>query len=70
MAVGRHVGDDAELILGVTPATFLPGVVNVAFCDGHVEYFKLNNLWTIIGAPFPCRSQCLTHVLQDLKHIS
>ena len=30
----------------VTPTTFLPGGVNVACCDGHVEYSKLNNLWS------------------------
>jgi prepilin-type processing-associated H-X9-DG protein len=23
----------------------LPGGVNVSFCDGHVEFSKLNNLW-------------------------
>ncbi|HEY4416780.1 MAG TPA: prepilin-type N-terminal cleavage/methylation domain-containing protein [Verrucomicrobiae bacterium] len=25
--------------------TVFPGGVNVGFCDGHVEYCKLNNLW-------------------------
>jgi prepilin-type processing-associated H-X9-DG protein len=24
----------------------LPGGINVACCDGHVEYCKLNNLWS------------------------
>jgi prepilin-type N-terminal cleavage/methylation domain-containing protein/prepilin-type processing-associated H-X9-DG protein len=30
----------------VAAGTVLPGGVNVGMCDGHVEYSKLNNLWS------------------------
>jgi prepilin-type N-terminal cleavage/methylation domain-containing protein/prepilin-type processing-associated H-X9-DG protein len=30
----------------VAAGTILPGGVNVSMCDGHVEYSKLNNLWS------------------------
>ena len=32
--------------INVTATTFLPGGINVACCDGHVEYAKLNTLWS------------------------
>jgi len=32
--------------VNITATTVLPGGVNVACCDGHVEYSKLNNLWS------------------------
>jgi len=32
--------------VNITASTFLPGGVNVACCDGHVEYSQLNNLWS------------------------
>jgi prepilin-type N-terminal cleavage/methylation domain-containing protein/prepilin-type processing-associated H-X9-DG protein len=32
--------------VNITATTLLPGGVNVACCDGHVEYSKLNNLWS------------------------
>jgi prepilin-type processing-associated H-X9-DG protein len=30
----------------INPTTILPGGINVGMCDGHVEYCKLNNLWS------------------------
>jgi prepilin-type processing-associated H-X9-DG protein len=32
--------------VNITATTVLPGGVNVACCDGHVEYCPLNNLWS------------------------
>jgi prepilin-type N-terminal cleavage/methylation domain-containing protein/prepilin-type processing-associated H-X9-DG protein len=32
--------------VSVNAGTLLPGGINVACCDGHVEYCKLNNLWS------------------------
>jgi len=32
--------------INITATTVLPGGVNVACCDGHVEFSKLNNLWS------------------------
>jgi prepilin-type N-terminal cleavage/methylation domain-containing protein/prepilin-type processing-associated H-X9-DG protein len=32
--------------INITAGTVLPGGVNVSFCDGHVDYAKLNLLWT------------------------
>jgi len=29
----------------VTPATVIPGAINLSFADGHVELVKLNNMW-------------------------
>jgi prepilin-type processing-associated H-X9-DG protein len=36
----------APTINSITPTTHFPGGVNVACCDGHVEYSPLNNLWS------------------------
>jgi prepilin-type N-terminal cleavage/methylation domain-containing protein len=46
--VGRHGLKDPRLAptVNVLPGTLLPGGINVACCDGHVEYSKLNNLWS------------------------
>jgi len=30
----------------VAKGVLMPGGVNLSFCDGHVEYSKLNNLWS------------------------
>jgi prepilin-type processing-associated H-X9-DG protein len=30
----------------ISATTLLPGGINVSMCDGHVEYCKLNNLWS------------------------
>lgn len=35
----------STMTIPVTANTVLPGGINVACCDGHVEYSKLNNLW-------------------------
>jgi prepilin-type processing-associated H-X9-DG protein len=32
--------------INITATTVLPGGVNVACCDGHVEFSRLNNLWS------------------------
>ncbi len=32
--------------INVTATTLLPGGINVACCDGHVDYAKLNTLWS------------------------
>ena len=41
----------------ISATTQLPGGVNVGMCDGHVEYCKLNNLWSYywhaLSAPHP-----------------
>jgi prepilin-type processing-associated H-X9-DG protein len=33
-------------IVTATATTILPGGINVSFCDGHVEYSRLNHLWS------------------------
>ena len=47
-SVARHgfmnPSPSAPTFASVTPTTFLPKGVNVACCEGHVEYSKLNNL--------------------------
>jgi prepilin-type N-terminal cleavage/methylation domain-containing protein/prepilin-type processing-associated H-X9-DG protein len=32
--------------INISATTVLPGGINVGMCDGHVEYCKLNNLWS------------------------
>jgi len=46
--VGRHGLKDPRSAPTVTinVGTVLPGGINVGCCDGHVEYSKLNNLWS------------------------
>jgi prepilin-type processing-associated H-X9-DG protein len=46
--VARHGSKSATAgqTINITATTFLPGGVNVACCDGHVEYSPLNNLWS------------------------
>jgi prepilin-type N-terminal cleavage/methylation domain-containing protein len=47
--ISRHGGRDprsAPTGFNITPTSFLPGGINVACCDSHVEYSPLNNLWT------------------------
>ncbi|HLX69512.1 MAG TPA: prepilin-type N-terminal cleavage/methylation domain-containing protein [Verrucomicrobiae bacterium] len=47
--ISRHGGRDpksAPTAFNITATSFLPGGVNVACCDSHVEYSPLNNLWT------------------------
>ena len=46
--IARHGMKSLGTTLNVTVSatTVLPGGVNVACCDGHVEYSKLNNLWS------------------------
>ncbi len=48
VCVSRHGSKDprAAPTMNVSAGTVLPGGVNVACCDGHVEYSRLNNLWT------------------------
>jgi len=36
----------ATKLVNVTAGTFLPGGVNIGCTDGHVEYAKLNTLWS------------------------
>ena len=36
----------SSLMINITPTTVLPGGINVACCDGHVEYSRLNKLWS------------------------
>jgi prepilin-type processing-associated H-X9-DG protein len=36
----------ADKFINVQAGTLLPGGINLSFCDGHVEYAKLNALWT------------------------
>lgn len=47
VCIARHGYKDpaAAPTINVSAGTFLPGAVNVACCDGHVEVCKLNNLW-------------------------
>lgn len=45
--IARHGGKNPSPgIKGTLPGR-LPGGVNIVFCDGHVEYVKLNNLWDL-----------------------
>jgi prepilin-type N-terminal cleavage/methylation domain-containing protein/prepilin-type processing-associated H-X9-DG protein len=48
VCIARHGFKDPRSAPTVTiaPGTVLPGGINVACCDGHVEYCKLNNLWS------------------------
>jgi prepilin-type N-terminal cleavage/methylation domain-containing protein/prepilin-type processing-associated H-X9-DG protein len=47
VCVARHGFKDPRSAptVNITAATILPGGVNVACCDGHVEYSRLNSLW-------------------------
>jgi prepilin-type N-terminal cleavage/methylation domain-containing protein/prepilin-type processing-associated H-X9-DG protein len=57
--IARHGFKDpgSAPTINITAGTLLPGGVNVACCDGHVEYSKLNNLWSYywhaLSAPQP-----------------
>jgi prepilin-type N-terminal cleavage/methylation domain-containing protein/prepilin-type processing-associated H-X9-DG protein len=46
--VARHGTKNPGIVqsIGITATTVLPGGVNVVCCDGHVEYSRLNNLWS------------------------
>ena len=48
VCIARHGMKDpaAAPTINITQGTLLPGAVNVGMVDGHVEYCKLNNLWT------------------------
>ena len=49
VCITRHGWKDpagAPKSYNITGTTQLPGGINVGMCDGHVEYCKLNNLWT------------------------
>lgn len=48
VAIARHGMRTltSSRIVNATIGTQLPGGINVACCDGHVEYSKLNNLWS------------------------
>jgi prepilin-type N-terminal cleavage/methylation domain-containing protein/prepilin-type processing-associated H-X9-DG protein len=46
--IARHGLKDPKSAptVNIAAGTFLPGGVNLALCDGHVEYAKLNALWS------------------------
>ena len=46
--IARHgfKAPNAAPTINVTAGTLLPGGVNVGMCDGHVEFSKLNDLWS------------------------
>lgn len=47
--IARHGGKDpsgAPTAFNITAGEFLPGGINVACCDSHVEYSPLGNLWS------------------------
>jgi prepilin-type N-terminal cleavage/methylation domain-containing protein/prepilin-type processing-associated H-X9-DG protein len=49
VCITRHGWKDAAAAprsFNIAGETVLPGGINVGMCDGHVEYCKLNNLWT------------------------
>lgn len=48
VCISRHGGRDpkaAPTAFNIAAGTLLPGGINVACCDSHVEYSPLNNLW-------------------------
>ncbi len=47
MAVSRHGQSSANPPRAWSPAQRLPGAVNVAFFDGHVEQTPLDRLWQL-----------------------
>jgi prepilin-type N-terminal cleavage/methylation domain-containing protein/prepilin-type processing-associated H-X9-DG protein len=48
LCIGRHGLKDPRNAptVNIAPGVLLPGGINVACCDGHVEYSRLNNLWS------------------------
>ncbi len=49
ICISRHASIsplNAPTYKSITAQTLLPGAINVACCDGHVELCKLNNLWS------------------------
>jgi prepilin-type processing-associated H-X9-DG protein len=48
VCIARHGFKDPRSAPTVTIAvgSLLPGGINVGCCDGHVEYSKLNDLWS------------------------
>ena len=42
---GKRTPQASSSSLVSLPQLILPGGINVACCDGHVEYSPLNNLW-------------------------
>jgi len=48
VCIARHGGKDPRSAPTVNMAAglLLPGGINMACCDGHVEYCKLNSLWS------------------------
>ena len=49
LCVSRHGiknAANAATAFNITKSSVLPGGLMVVCCDGHVEYSKLNNLWS------------------------
>jgi prepilin-type N-terminal cleavage/methylation domain-containing protein/prepilin-type processing-associated H-X9-DG protein len=46
LCIARHGMNPAKAPTGVNTTSPFPGGVNVALADGHVEYSKLDNLWS------------------------
>jgi prepilin-type N-terminal cleavage/methylation domain-containing protein/prepilin-type processing-associated H-X9-DG protein len=46
--IGRHgfKNPAGAPTIPVTAGTLIPAGINVSLCDGHVEYSKINNLWS------------------------
>lgn len=47
IAIPRHAASSSTAIKNFNPKGTLPGAVNVAFADGHVDTVKLENLWSL-----------------------
>ena len=50
IVISRHgINNPASALrsIDITASTILPGGINLVFVDGHVEFSKLNNLWSV-----------------------
>ncbi|HTG44089.1 MAG TPA: type II secretion system protein, partial [Verrucomicrobiae bacterium] len=47
MTIPRHASSPAAAARSFNPKNKLPGAINAAFADNHVESVKLENLWRL-----------------------
>jgi prepilin-type processing-associated H-X9-DG protein len=46
-SIPRHASDRSAAVTNFDPKNTLPGAINAAFADNHVELVRLENLWNL-----------------------
>jgi len=57
MTIPRHGSCPLAIPRNLPPSSRLPGAINVAFFDGHVEQVPLERLWQLYGTKIMSRLQ-------------